>query len=95
MLRTYIQTDECEWERLRPSLELAYNCTSHSSTELSPFEVMIGQSPITTADIDIMGGLAPTLTPPMTKLFRQLCDRAQSHILRVKWQQKVYTDTKR
>ncbi|CDJ62243.1 hypothetical protein ENH_00009170 [Eimeria necatrix] len=39
--------------------------------------------------------LAPTLTPPMTKLFRQLCDRAQSHILKAKWQQKYYADTKR
>ncbi|CDJ64730.1 hypothetical protein ENH_00078760 [Eimeria necatrix] len=42
MLRTYMQSDEREWERLLPVLELAYNSTSHSSTELSPFEVMIG-----------------------------------------------------
>ncbi|CDJ65734.1 H0207B04.5 protein, related, partial [Eimeria necatrix] len=41
------------------------------------------------------GALAPTLTPPMTKLFRQLCDRAQSHILKAKWQQKYYADTNR
>ncbi|CDJ64361.1 Similar to Transposon MAGGYgagandpolgenehomologues, related [Eimeria necatrix] len=34
-LRTYIKSDECEWERLLPALELAYNTTSHSSTELS------------------------------------------------------------
>ncbi|CDJ67398.1 Pol protein, related [Eimeria necatrix] len=31
----------------------------------------------------------------MTKLFRQLCDRAQSHIQKAKWQQKYYADTKR
>ncbi|CDJ35438.1 uncharacterized protein EMH_0026050 [Eimeria mitis] len=68
MLRTYIQTDEKDWERLLPALELAYNTTSHSSTELSPFEVMIGQNPVTAADMDIIGDLAPTLTPPMTKL---------------------------
>ncbi|CDJ27988.1 uncharacterized protein EMH_0036660 [Eimeria mitis] len=66
MLRTYIQTDEKDWERLLPALELAYNTTSHSSTELSPFEVMIGQNPVTAADMDIIGDLAPTLTPPMT-----------------------------
>ncbi|CDJ49900.1 hypothetical protein EBH_0029410 [Eimeria brunetti] len=31
----------------------------------------------------------------MTKLFRQLCDRAQSHILKAKGQQKQYADTHR
>ena len=36
MLRTYIQSDEREWERLLPALELAYNTASHSSTELPP-----------------------------------------------------------
>ena len=36
MLRTYIHSDEREWERLLPALELAYNTTSHSSTELPP-----------------------------------------------------------
>ena len=56
---------------------------------------MIGQSPTTAADIDIVGDLAPTLTPSRTKLFRRLCDWAQSHILRTKWQQKAYADIKR
>lgn len=95
MLRTYIQTDEREWEGLLPALELAYNTTSHSSTELSPFEIMIGENPLTAADLDIVGALAPTLTPPMTKLFRQLCDRARSHILQAKWRQKYYADARR
>ena len=92
MLRTYIQSDEREWESLLPALELAYNTSTHSSTELSPFEVMIGQNPVTAADIDIVGTLFPTLSPPMTKLFRRLCDRAQAHILRAKWAQKFYHD---
>ena len=95
ILMTYIQTDGSEWERLLPALELAYNCTSHSSTELSPFKVTICQNPITAADIDMVGDLAPTITPRMTKLFRHVCGRAQSHILRSKWQQKVYADKRR
>ncbi|CDI82540.1 hypothetical protein EAH_00066880, partial [Eimeria acervulina] len=95
MLRTYIQSDEREWERIFPALELAYNTTSHSSTELSPFEVMIGENPLTAADLDVVGALSPTLTPSMTKLFRQLCDRAQSHILEAKGLQKHYADTYR
>ena len=95
MLRTYIQSEEREWERLLPALELAYNTTSHSSTELSPFDVMIGENPLTAADLDVVGALSPTLTPPMTKLFRQLCDRTQSHILKAKGLQKHYADTHR
>ncbi|CDJ46158.1 Polyprotein, related [Eimeria brunetti] len=95
MLRTYIQADERDWEGLLPALELAYNTTSHSSTDLSPFEIMIGENPLTAADFDIVGALAPTLTPPMTKLFRQLCDRTQGHILKAKWRQKYYADTRR
>ncbi|CDJ68199.1 hypothetical protein ENH_00048960 [Eimeria necatrix] len=95
MLRTSIQSDEREWVRLLPALELAYNRTSHSSTELSPFEVMIGENPLSAVSLDIVGALAPTLTPPMAKLFRQLCDRAQSHTQKAKWQQKYYADKKR
>ncbi|CDJ50400.1 hypothetical protein EBH_0033320 [Eimeria brunetti] len=56
---------------------------------------MVGENPLTAADLDIIGALALTLTPPMTKLFRQLCDRAQSHILKAKWRQKYYADTHR
>ncbi|CDJ31595.1 LOW QUALITY PROTEIN: uncharacterized protein EMH_0009550 [Eimeria mitis] len=92
MLRTYIQTDEQEWENLLPALELAYNNTPHSSTELSPFEVMIGENPVTAADLDIVGSLPPTLSPPMTKLLKRLCDRARAHILKAKWRQKYYAD---
>ena len=46
MLRTYIKSDEREWERLLPALELAYKTTRHSSIELSLFEVMIGENPL-------------------------------------------------
>ena len=53
---------------------------------------MIGQNPVTAADVDIVGTLSPILTPPMTKVFRRLCDRAQAHILRAKRAQKFYHD---
>ncbi|CDJ36338.1 uncharacterized protein EMH_0079450 [Eimeria mitis] len=56
---------------------------------------MIGQNPVTAADLDVVGTLAPTLTAPMTKLFRQLCDRAKSHILKAKRKQKHYADAHR
>ncbi|CDJ53008.1 hypothetical protein EBH_0054060 [Eimeria brunetti] len=87
MLRPYIQSDEREWEHLLPALELAYNTTRHSSTELSPFKVMIEENPLTAAGLDVVGALSPTLTPPMTKLFRQLCNREQRYTLKAKPQQ--------
>ncbi|KAL8444269.1 hypothetical protein Emed_006312 [Eimeria media] len=94
-LRTYIQTDESKWEDLLPAIELAYNCTTHSSTGLSPFEVMIGENPLRAADLDVVDVFEPTVTPPMTKLFQQLVDRAASHILQAQAQQKHYADRRR
>ena len=95
MIRTYIQTDETAWEQLLPALELAYNCTTHSTTELSPFEVMIGENPLRAQDLDLVDQLEPMQSPPMTKLFQQLVDRASAHITRAKEQQKLYADKKR
>ncbi|CDI82611.1 hypothetical protein EAH_00067120 [Eimeria acervulina] len=56
---------------------------------------MIGENRLTAADLDVVGALSPTRTLPMTKLFRQLCDRAQSHILEAKGLRKLYADTHR
>ncbi|CDJ47432.1 Retrotransposable element Tf2 155 kDa protein type 2, related [Eimeria brunetti] len=95
MLRSCIQSYEREWECVLPALKLAYNTTSYYSTELSPFEIMTGDIPLTAADLDIVGALVPALTSPMTKPFRQLCDRAQCHVLKANWQQKDDTDAKR
>ncbi|CDJ53026.1 hypothetical protein EBH_0005860 [Eimeria brunetti] len=53
MLRTSIQPDEQEEERLVPALELVYTATSRSPTELLPFDVMIGDDALTAADRDI------------------------------------------
>lgn len=95
MLCTCIQPVEREWEGLLPALELAYNTTHHFSTELSPFEVMIGENPVTAADLDILRSISLILSLPMTKHFRQLCDRAREHILKTKRRQKFYADSKR
>ncbi|KAL8449407.1 hypothetical protein Emag_003588 [Eimeria magna] len=94
-LRTYIQYDESAWEDLLPAVELAYNCTTHSSTGLSPFEVMIGENPLRASDLDVVDEFEPTISLPMTKLFQQLVDRAASHLLRAQAQQKLYADKHR
>lgn len=95
VLRTYIQSEEAEWEVLLPAAELAYNCTVHNSTGLTPFEVMIGENPLRACDLDIVDDLEPTISPPMTKLFQQLVDRAATHISQAQQQQKFYADQRR
>lgn len=95
VLRTYIQSDETAWEDLLPATELAYNCTVHNSTGLTPFEVMIGENPLRASDLDLVDELEPTTTPPMTKLFQQLVDRAAAHIAIAQAQQQHYANNKR
>ncbi|CDJ33066.1 LOW QUALITY PROTEIN: uncharacterized protein EMH_0050910 [Eimeria mitis] len=95
MVRRNIQPDEYEWERLLPALELACNTSSHSSTKLSPFEVMIRENPIPAAELNIMGDPAPAVIPPMCKLFRRLFDRAEGYILKASWEQKACANTHR
>lgn len=95
MIRTYIQADDSEWEDLLPALELAYNSTPHSSTQLSPFEVMIGENPIRAQDLDVIADLEPLATPAMTRAFRVMVDRARANLLKAKRLQKHYADGKR
>ncbi|KAL8440637.1 hypothetical protein Emag_007864 [Eimeria magna] len=88
-------SDEGAWEDLLPAVELAYNCTTHSSTGLSPFEVMIGENPLRASDLDVVDSFDAAISPPMTKLFQQLVDRAAANILRAQAQQKHYADAHR
>lgn len=81
MLCTYIQSGERESESLLPALELASNMTSHSFTEFSSFDAVIGKNPLTAANLDVVGGLAPMLTPRMTKVFPAALRRStESHL---------------
>ena len=95
MLRTYIQSNEEEWPNLLPALELAYNCTLHTSTGLTPFEVMIGENPLRAHDIEIADFATHEFSPPMTKAFQMLVDRAGTHILHAQQLQQAYANRKR
>lgn len=95
MLRTYIQSREDEWPTLLPALELAYNCTPHNATGLSPFEVMIGENPTRSQDLDVVETFPPMVSPMMTKAFRLLVDRAAAHLQHAKNLQKAYADDSR
>ena len=49
---------------------------------------MIGENPLTAIDLDIQEYLEPTTTPPITKTFQYLVDKAAMHILREQERQK-------
>ncbi|CDJ52790.1 hypothetical protein EBH_0005000 [Eimeria brunetti] len=63
MLLNYIQSYEAEREGSLPALELAYN-TDHTSTELSSFEAMTNENPLTAASLVSHCHRAPDLFPP-------------------------------
>ena len=95
VLRAYIQSDESAGEDPLPAAELAYNGTVHNTTRLNPFAVMIGENPMRASDLDVVEVLESTSTPPITKVFRQLADRATAHIFQAQAQQKHYADGQR
>lgn len=46
-LRTYVSYNQKDWDLHLPLAEFCYNSASHSSTQLSPFEVVYGRQPHT------------------------------------------------
>ncbi|KAL8426924.1 hypothetical protein Efla_006008 [Eimeria flavescens] len=87
LLGTYIQSDKAACEDLLPAVELAYNWTTFTSTGPSSFEVMIRENPLRASDLDFVDAYEPTLTPPTTKLFQRLVDRAYANIIHAQAQQ--------
>lgn len=51
LLRMMIKKNLKEWEDCLPHVEFAYNRVVHSTTQLSPFEVVYGFNPITPLDL--------------------------------------------
>lgn len=51
MLRTYIREDQSDWDLYLPSCTFAYNTSTHSSTNESPFFLVFGRDPIVNIDL--------------------------------------------
>ena len=92
MLRTFVSTDQTQWERLLPALELAFNTTPNASTGLSPFQIVTGENPRTGKSYEL---LTYYKTPPMHKQFRMWVARAVKHLMRAQQQQQEYANKHR
>ena len=96
MLKNYIGVDESKWELWLPLLELAYNCHRQESTQLSPFEVMIGENPLREQDIVDSWRLDNIQEiPNMPKNFRVIVDRITKNLKDAQQRQKRYADKHR
>jgi len=51
LLRVVLKGNHKSWDEYLPYIEFAYNCVVHSTTKLSPFEVVYGFNPITPLDL--------------------------------------------
>ncbi|VDP49017.1 unnamed protein product [Heligmosomoides polygyrus] len=51
VLRTYIREDQSDWDLYLPSCTFAYNTSTHSSTNESPFFLVFGRDPILNIDL--------------------------------------------
>ena len=51
MLRAILKTNLKMWEECLPHVEFAYNRVQHSTTKVSPFQVVYGFNPRTPIDL--------------------------------------------
>ncbi|KAL8424264.1 hypothetical protein Efla_002882 [Eimeria flavescens] len=62
---------------------------------LCPFEVTLGENLLRPKDIDLVDVFPSTVTPPVTKAFTILGDRASAHLEHAKGDQKAFADASR
>ena len=51
LLRVIINKNLKTWEKCLPHVEFAYNRVVHSTTQMSPFEIVYGFNPLTPLDL--------------------------------------------
>lgn len=45
LLRALVRNNKASWNEFLPQAEFAYNCSKHSTTDVSPFEAVYGRNP--------------------------------------------------
>eukprot|EP00253_Pinus_taeda_P026738 PITA_26738 len=94
MLRAYVMQQPTRWEDYLHLVEFAYNNGYHTSTQMSPFEVMYGRKCRTPTS---WGGLEDKLSlgPDMLKEMEEMVKRVRVNLKAAQDRQKNFADRKR
>ncbi|KAJ0035683.1 hypothetical protein Pint_25550 [Pistacia integerrima] len=95
-LQHYVTASQRNWLELLDSAQFCYNLHKSSSTELGPFELVLGQQPLT--PIEIARQLAKGNFPAADKVARdrqEIIDQAQDSLRKASKRMKKYADAKR
>ena len=91
LLRTYTETQE-EWERYLPFVLFAYRTAVHSSTGVSPFELMFGRSPVQNPFPTQTAYDAVSYQSQLRTKLAQLSDFVEAHLAQAAHKQKTAYD---
>eukprot|EP00253_Pinus_taeda_P005547 PITA_05547 len=94
MLRAYVMQQPTRWEDYLHLVEFAYNNGYHTSTQMSPFEVMYGRKCRTPTS---WGGPEDKLSlgPDMLKEMEEMVNRVRVNLKAAQERQKNFADRKR
>eukprot|EP00253_Pinus_taeda_P036268 PITA_36268 len=94
MLRAYVMTKPTQWEEYLHLVEFAYNNGYHTSTQLSPFEVLYGRKCRTPSS---WGGPEDKLSlgPEMLKEMEDMVKKVCANLKAAQDRQKIFADRKR
>ena len=91
LLRTYTEKQE-EWERYLPFVLFAYRAAVHSSTGVSPFELMFGRPPIQNPLPSATAYDVVSYQSQLQTKLAQLCDFVETHHAQAAHKQKTSYD---
>ena len=92
-MRHYVIASKKNWLDLLDSAQFAYNLHKSSSTGMSPFELAMGQQPLTPHEIANQHSGGKCLAAYRFSIAKQeLMQEAQENLLKAKRRMKKYTD---
>ena len=91
LLRCYVDTED-DWERCLPLVLYAYRTAQHSSTGVSPFQLMFGRSPQSAAFQQPIAFDPTTYSAHLQAKLASLQDLVHTNLKVNAYQQKVYYD---
>jgi hypothetical protein len=92
LLRSYVDKEPADWERYLPLILYAYRTTMHSSTGVSPFQLMFGRQP-RSSDLDHQLAFdASSYQGHLQAKLAELRDLVETNLVEASTQQKTTYD---